>query len=303
MWQLEKSLLVIALASAFFAKGQGNDDLLDSRVNGAEPCQLRMVLQVTGHWGGTVFIEKGTIPFNILLVNDTYRQTAKSTQSQAGIEMNEKMKEWILNPVFHFYQMTSEKGEWVKGRGLTSIEMGVLPLWKTRTFPNVLTNSVQIYGSFGKEVVETLGSGTYALEAYYDTGLVTNMNVKYNGVQKSTRGLFTIKHPTTIHENMHLDRQDILESIACKDWDAVLQKVDDAFKKYPEKDAAEFFISRGRAYREMGKLKEAVDAFERYLHYRWETRGVSETPVTIRAQINELRHEMGVKEPLAPKKK
>lgn len=77
MWQTKSFVMFATLAIVFAVKGRGEDDWGDSHVKGTEPCQLRMVLQVTGHWGGAVFVENGTIPFNIIVVNDTNLRASK----------------------------------------------------------------------------------------------------------------------------------------------------------------------------------------------------------------------------------
>ncbi len=302
MWQIKRLVFLVTLAIAFGVKGQGKDGLRDFYVKGKEPCQLRIVLQVTGHWGGAIFIEKGTIPFNIIVINDTHCRPAESIQNQVGVELNDQMKNWFLNPVFHFYQMTPEKGEWVKGKCVTSIEMGVVPEWKPCVFPNVLTNSVQIYGSFGKKVVETLGVGTYAMEAYYDTGSVTNMNIKYSGLQKSTRSLFSIKSPATIQERMYVDQQNIFDFAKQGNWVGVLENAEAALKKYPENDAAEFFLSKGEALEKLGRLEESIMAYDRYLVLRPDTRS-NYMPVLIRGKVNDLKRTRNAKETVDQKTK
>lgn len=122
------------------------------------------------------------------------------------------------------------------------------------------------------------------------------------GLQKSTRSLFTIKHPTTIQERMYVDRQEILDFARQGDWGGVLEKAEAALKKYPENDAAEFLLSKGDALEKLGRLEESITAYERYLELRPDTR-VNNMPVLIRGKVNDLKRARNAKKTAEQKTK
>jgi len=99
---------------------------------------------------------------------------------------------------------------------------------------------------------------------------------------------FMVGRAETIYEKMSLDRQDILESAKRNDWTGVLKKADAALKKYPENDAAEFFLSKGEALEKQGRLEESITAYDRYLELRPDTR-VNYMPVLIRGKVSNLK--------------
>jgi len=209
-----------------------------------------------------------------------------------GLKIEKEFAEWILMPSFHVHKVVqNQEGNWIRTESWAFTDLGAAPrlsISGRQPIPDMLLgNAIQMRGSFNQSVIRKLGEGVFLLEVSLDTAAVPNINLLNKGrILGGTR--FTICRATTIFEKMRLDRQDILESAKMGEWTQVLAKADVALGQYPENDAAEFYVSKGEALEKLGRLEDAIAAYDRYLALRTDTRA-NYMPVLIRGKVTDLK--------------